>query len=165
MRKIVLIVLMALLYTPVFSDITYEINTKYGKEQVVIPDGYTEKDVLLKLAEAYYEQDHDIKELEEEITNLIKASEDYISENKSLRLKYEDLIKDYDVLVNRLNLRNNLNWFKGYIGVQYSPYKGQPGLGATIGSLLFNKVFISATANYYVADSTLGFSIGAGILL
>ena len=165
MRRLIAFIFMIMIgLVPVMAETVYTIDTEYGQEQVVVPDGYTDTDVLLIVAKAYYEQTHEIEELKSQIENLTESSDNYISENKALRLKYDDLIKDYDVLVKRLEQRNMLSWIKGYAGLMYSPYKDNPGIGLDAGVLLFSTVLVKASANYFMSDGSLCIGIGAGFL-
>ena len=107
-RIIILLFIILLSASSIMADTVYEIDTEYGKEKVVIPDGYTEKDVLLKVAKAYYELNHDAEILKNQLQETTESCESYLSENKSLREKYNDLITDYDVLIKKLDLRNSL---------------------------------------------------------
>lgn len=165
MKKVIFIVLIAILGCfSLLASTTYEIDTKYGKEKVVIPDGYTEKDVLLEVAKAYYEQNHDMKDIQSQLDSLTETAESYIEENASLRAKYQDLIQDYDVLIKRLEQKAKLGWLKGFVGANYSKQKGYDGVGLSVGALLFNKVLLNSSVSYLTKDSSLLFSLGIGVL-
>lgn len=165
MKKLILITLLMLgVLCSLMAETVYTIDTDYGQEQVIIPDGYTDTEVLLKIAKAYYELNRDYKDLRTETEELTLASETYIKDNQILRAKYQDLILDYEVLVKKLEQKNLLNWLKGYAGIRYTPsFKDKPGFGLSLGALVFNKILISASADYFMFDNTASLSIGAGL--
>lgn len=165
-KKILLVVLAlgVLFLGNLYADRVYEIETSYGTEKVVVPEGYSDLDVLLEVSKAYYEQNKDLEEVQETLESLKKTSEDYVTEISNLKVKYEDLIGDYEVLVKRLEIKNSLDAVKGIIGVNYSPYKGQLGLGVSVGALLFNRITATLSASYFSYDSSLGVSLGIGVL-
>lgn len=158
MKKIVIGLLLLCIASFCLADTVYEIDTKYGKEQVVIPEGYTEKDVLLIVAKNYYELNYEHTELEESVEKLNSTIETYIEQNRELRNKYTDILVKYDNLVKEIESYGRLSNFKGYLGGSFTyDFKETYGFGITAGMFLFNKTLISISIN---SPFTVGVSVG-----
>ena len=136
---------------------TFDIDTKYGKEQVVIPDGYTAEEVLLIVAKNYYELNHEHEELLIKAEELNNSLAEYVELNKSLREKYDALILDYDSLVKKVESYGRWSNFKGFVNgsVTYN-FKDTYGFGISAGMFLFNKTLLTIGVNF-------PFSIGVGV--
>ena len=113
MKKLVIGLLLLFTAAFCFADTIYEIDTKYGKEQVVIPDGYTAEEVLLIVAKNYYELNHEHTELEESVEKLNATIDNYIEQNRELRERYNALIVKYDNLIKEIESYGRLSNFKG----------------------------------------------------
>ncbi len=166
MKKIVLMMLMiiSMVSMPLMSDTVYDIDTSYGREQVVIPDGYTEKDVLLVVSRAYYEQTRDLESLREINRELVSESESYISENRELRKKYDLLLENYGTLVEKMSARRRQDVIKAYVGGQYSHYRGRPGGGLSAGAVLFDRLVFTSSVDYLSYGNGLCVSAGVGFM-
>ena len=136
---------------------TYDIDTKYGKEQVVIPDGYTAEEVLLIVAKNYYELNHEHEELLVKAEELDKSVSSYIEANRELRDKYLKILADYDNLVKEVEAYGKWSNFKGFVSgsVTYD-FKDTYGFGISAGMFLFNKTLLTVGVNF-------PFSIGVGV--
>lgn len=158
MKKFIIGLLLLCVASFCFADTVYEIDTKYGKEQVIIPDGYTEKDVLLIIAKNYYELNYEHTELEESVEKLNTTIETYIEQNKDLRDKYSNLIIKYDDLVKEIESYGKWSNFQGFVGGSFTyDFKDTYGFGVTAGMFLFNKTLISISVN---SPFTVGVSVG-----
>ena len=126
-----------------------DIDTKYGKEQVVIPDGYTAEEVLLIVAKNYYELNHEHEELLIKAEELNNSLAEYVELNKSLREKYDALILDYDSLVKKVESYGRWSNFKGFVNgsVTYN-FKDTYGFGISAGMFLFNKTLLTIGVNF-----------------
>ena len=140
-----------------WADTIYEIDTKYGKEQVVIPDGYTAEEVLLIVAKNYYELNHEHEELIIKAEELDKSVNSYIEANRELRDKYLKILADYDNLVKEVESYGKWSNFKGFVSgsVTYD-FKETYGFGISAGMFLFNKTLLTVGVNF-------PFSIGVGV--
>lgn len=140
-----------------WATTTYDIDTKYGKEQVVIPDGYTAEEVLLIVAKNYYELNHEHEELIVKAEELDKSVSSYIEANRELRDKYLKILADYDNLVKEVEAYGKWSNFKGFVSgsVTYD-FKDTYGFGISAGMFLFNKTLLTVGVNF-------PFSIGVGV--
>ena len=137
MKKIIIILFLVFISIfTCFSQEIYTVQTSHGDQQVIIPDGYTAKDILLTIAQAYYELSWDYDELSEKTGKLTADIEAYIIENQELRTKYQDLVADYQVLTDKLSQLAKVTPLRalGGIGLIYSPgiYSPSLYLGAEI---------------------------------
>lgn len=157
MKKLVIGLLLLCMATFCFADTTYEIDTKYGKEQVVIPDGYTAEEVLLIVAKNYYELNYEHTELEKSVEGLNATINDYIEQNRSLREKYNSILVKYDNLVKEIESYGRWSNFKGFVSgsVTYN-FKDTYGFGISAGMFLFNKTLLTIGVNF-------PFSLGVGV--
>lgn len=156
---VIVIVVVALTAYPLHASQEYIIDTKYGTEKVIIPDGYSLEDVLLKVATAYYEQNHEYNELQDKVNKLTDSTSLYIEDNKALRTKYNNLVQDYDLLVKKIESYNNMGGFiRGFAGAHYLRdfNNNSNGGGINLGVILWNRVMLEAGLNY-----PWGMSIGA----
>ena len=158
MKKLVVGLLLLCMAAFCFAETIYEIDTKYGTRQVVIPDGYTTEEVLLIVAKNYYELDYEHTELEESVEVLNTTIETYIEQNRDLREKYNELITEYDNLVSEIEGYGKLSNFSGFVGGSFTyNFKDTYGFGITAGVFLFNKTLISLSVN---SPFTVGVSVG-----
>lgn len=160
LRKMIVATLLLLLVGSfsVWAETTYEIETKYGVEQLIIPDGYTVEDVLLIVAKNYYELDHEHDELLSKVDSLESSVKDYIEMNRKLREEYAKIIVDYDKLIKDLEGYARLSNFQGFVGAGGTyDFKKNFGLELELGMLLFNKFLLSVEVNF---PFTLGLSVG-----
>jgi len=142
-----------------WADTIYEIDTKYGKEQVVIPDGYTAEDVLIIVAKNYYELNHEHEELLAEVESLNASVNEYIELNRELRERHNALIVKYDNLVIEVEKYGKWSNFKGFVSgsVTYN-FKDTYGGGITAGMFLFNKTLLSVSVYFpFVVGMSVGF--------
>lgn len=157
MKKLVIGLLLLCMTAFCFADTVYEIDTEYGKEQVIIPDGYTAEEVLLIVAKNYYELNHEHTELEESVEKLNDTINDYIEQNRSLREKYTNILVKYDNLVKEIEGYGRLSNFKGYVGGSFTyDFKETYGFGISAGMFLFNETLLTVGVNF-------PFSIGVGV--
>ena len=151
LRKVLIMTLLMLLVGSfsVWADTTYEIETKYGVEQVIIPDGYTAEEVLLIVAKNYYELNHEHEELLTEVESLNASVKEYIEANRELREKYLKTLNDYDTLVKDLEKYNKWSNFQGFVGgaINYD-FKDTYGFGIKAGMFLFNKTLMTIGVSF-----------------
>ena len=161
MKKLVIGLLLLCVAAFCFADTTYEIDTKYGKEQVVIPDGYTAEEVLLIVAKNYYELNYEHTELEESVEKLNATIDNYIEQNRELRERHNALIVKYDNLVKEIESYGRLSNFKGYVGGTFTyDFKDTYGGGITAGMFLFNKTLLSVSVYFpFIVGVSVGFVI------
>lgn len=99
-----------------FAETVYTVETSRGEQKVVIPDGYTEKDVLLIIAQKYYELNYSFEDLTEKTNKLTADVEEYIEENKKLRDNYDTVIANYSTVVTKLESLSKTTFLKGLAG-------------------------------------------------
>lgn len=148
-----------LIIMPVYSVTTYTIETAYGDKTVVVPDGYTDKDVLLIVAKSYYELNEEQKQLTSEYETLKTQLSEYININTSLREINSELQNNYDTVVRKLETLNSMGMVKGLVGGHLSFFDKVSSGGLDIGIIFSDTYIINASVNY-----PLTFSIGFGIL-
>lgn len=137
---------------PCFADTVYTIDTDYGEKTVVIPDGYTEKDVLLIIAKNYYELNEEDKQLKEKINELNIQVTEYITENQSLREKNTSLTENYSQLLKKYETLNSMGFIRGFVvgGLSYTigqNSKVSSG-GVDVGLILGDSFIFKCGINY-----------------
>ena len=105
---LIILILIGVIYE--VDGATYEVETKYGIKELVVPDESTELQVLLILARSYYELDHEYSEITNQIEELLSTIDaykvtvhSYQVEVAELETKYKDLIENYDILLRAKN--------------------------------------------------------------
>lgn len=159
MKKILILLLLFLTLAPIYSETTYTVETAYGDKTVIVPDGYTEKDVLLIIAKAYYELNEEQKQLTTEYENLKTQLNEYKETNSSLRNLNSELQNNYDSLVKKLETLNSMGVIKGLVGGHLSFFDRVFGGGLDLGLIILDTYMVNISVNY-----PLTFSIGLGIL-
>lgn len=167
MKRLLMIVSITLVVLFSVFPTTYTIDTKYGEREVVVPDGYTDKDVLLIVAKNYYEQTEDFTALQTKAEELTQQVDQYVSENQKLRDEYNDLFSLYERLVSKYQTLNSINWLKGYIGgeIGYSIDQKVSGFQIDLGGVLFEDYLIKAGLGFNFNSSirdSFTLSIGFG---
>ena len=84
MKKLIVFILVMMLAVPVFAT-SYEIMTDRGKQEVVVPDGYDPLDVLLIIAQNYYNLNYKYEEIVIDYEKLTDKANSYIEANNQLR--------------------------------------------------------------------------------
>lgn len=158
MRKLLIFILMALCCFPVFADTIYEIETSHGPQQIVIPDGYTDKDVLLIIAKAYYELSWDFDELTEKSQKLAEDVEVYLEENKKLQVQYEELTLSYQELVDKMSELTKRTPVAAIAGLGFGYYSKEPYFSVNLGVELFEK--FSLITSLHLIDMQPAIGIG-----
>lgn len=153
-KKYYLIILFILLFVflgifSVYADSVYNIDTKYGVKQVVVPTGATDLEVLKLLAKNYYELSYEHDVLLEDYKKATSDTNDYITENQKLRLRYDDLIQDYELLSKKYGSLFKSKYFKSYISVNagFDDNKLSSG-GISLGVIMNDKVTIGCGLQY-----------------
>ena len=159
MKRLILLLLLILTIAPIYSATTYIVETAYGNKTVAIPDEYTDKDVLLIIAKAYYELSEEQKQLTAEYNSLKSQLTDYIEINTSLRNRNSELQKNYDSLVKKLETLNSMGVVRGLAGGHLSFFNSLSGGGLDLGLIFFDTYMINASINY-----PLTFNVGFGIV-
>ena len=152
MKKIIILLITLMFIVPCFADTTYTIDTDYGEKTVVVPDGYTDKDVLLIITKNYYELNEEDKQLKEKITELNTQVTDYISENQSLREKNTTLTENYAQLLKKYETLNSMGFIRGFVGGGLSYTVGQNSKvssgGLNAGIIIGDSFMFSCGVNY-----------------
>lgn len=144
-KYITLVLLFFIGLLPPLSAVTYEVETKYGVRDVVIPEGHSELQVLLTLAQYYYELDHEYNDLTHRVKELLSEIDEYKSvvskysdEMSELDTKYKKLIKDYDTL---LKAENPAIRFLAGVNAELD------SIGVGVGIQLLDKIQVTAFLN------------------
>lgn len=148
MKKILTVIILLLFSTVLFATTTYKIETSKGTQEVIIPDGYTEKDVLLEVAKAYYELSYDFDEITEKVETLTKDVETYIQENQKLRSEYDQLDSDYKTLVEKLTKTSKPTIFKGLVGAGVGYYQTSIYPVLNLGAELFERFSLVSSLGF-----------------
>ena len=139
MKKILIFAILLLFSAALFADTVYEIETSKGIQKVVVPEGYTELEVLLEVSKAYYELSYDFDELTEKAETLTKDVETYIQENQKLRTEYQQLDSDYQAIVEKLTKTSKPTIFKGLVGAGVGYYQTNIYPVLNLGAELFER--------------------------
>lgn len=158
MKKLFLVVLILLSCLALFAETTYVVETSRGEQKVIIPDGYTEKDVLLIIAQKYYELNYSFDDLTEKANKLAKDTEEYIEENKKLRENYDTLIANYSTVVTKLENLSKTTFLKGLAGAGIK-YVDKAFLAEIhLGAELFERLSIITSIGVLNSALTVGFN-------
>lgn len=152
---------------PVHASTTYEVETDQGIQQVVIPDGMSEIDVLLYLAKSYYNLYYDYEELKSQADTLTNQVSSYISSNQELRVKYEDLLSSYEELSSLYKKSLKPQTLKASIGanIDFNLPLNLSRVNLTAGAFLFEKFNIFAIVGYNIIEPhSLNYGIGFEII-
>lgn len=168
MKKVLLVCLILFITFGLFAT-SYTVETKYGEKEVVVPEGYSELDVLLIIAKNYYELYEESQELQDKVTELNGSINSYVSENQTLRTNYTNLTELYSDLIAKYEVLSKVDVLKGYVGggLKYSYNTTMAGFNVELGAFLFEKVLLKANFgfdfNAYIVD-TFELGIGFGFL-
>lgn len=150
---------MLLILLPIYSETSYTVETTYGDKTVVIPDGYTDIDVLLIIAKAYYELNEEQSQLHNEYEILKTQVNEYKESNASLRNLNSKLQNNYDSLVKKLETLNSMNMVRGVAGGHLTFFNSVSGGGIDLGLIIYDSCLLNISVNY-----PLTFNIGLGIV-
>ena len=171
MKKLIVFILVMLLAVPVFAT-SYEIMTDKGKHEVVVPDGYDPLDVLLIIAQNYYNLNYKYEEIVIDYEKLTDKANSYIEANNQLRAnycalesKFEDLSKAFENLSKEYSKATKIDLIKPQVGFQlgYNPFVQKLNIGMTYGAVLMEKVNLLSSINAELGDSP-SMSVSLGLL-
>lgn len=166
MKKLIIVFCLIFLAIPLFASTTYYVDTNKGKQPVVIPDGSTELDVLLKVAAAYYNLNDDYESLQTKVEDLTSSIEEYVAENKQLRTKYDDLIKDYDLVIKKYQQLSSTKLLQGIVGtsITFGDSFSFDVFTLQAGALILEKIGVTASVGYSNMSKKILFGVSAQIL-
>lgn len=171
MKKLIVFILVMMLAVPVFAT-SYEIMTDKGKQEVVVPDGYDPLDVLLIIAQNYYNLNYKYEEIVIDYEKLADKANSYIEANNQLRAnycalesKFEDLSKAFENLSKEYSKTTRIDLIKSQVGFQlgYNPFVQKLNIGMTYGAVLMEKVNLLSSINAELGDSP-SMSVSLGLL-
>ena len=171
MKKLIVFILVMMLAVPVFAT-SYEIMTDKGKQEVVVPDGYDPLDVLLIIAQNYYNLNYKYEEIVIDYEKLTDKANSYIEANNQLRAnycalesKFEDLSKAFENLSKEYSKATKIDLIKSQVGFQlgYSPFIQKLNIGMTYGAVLMEKVNLLSSIVAELGDPP-SMSVSLGLL-
>ena len=171
MKKLIVFILVMMLAVPVFAT-SYDIMTDRGKQEVVVPDGYDPLDVLLIIAQNYYNLNYKYEEIVIDYEKLTDKANSYIEANNQLRAnycalesKFEDLSKAFENLSKEYSKATKIDLIKSQVGFQlgYNPFVQKLNIGMTYGAVLMEKVNLLSSINAELGDSP-SMSVSLGLL-
>ena len=171
MKKLIVFILVMMLAVPVFAT-SYEIMTDRGKQEVVVPDGYDPLDVLLIIAQNYYNLNYKYEEIVIDYEKLTDKANSYIEANNQLRAnyyalesKFEDLSKAFENLSKEYSKATKIDLIKSQVGFQlgYNPFVQKLNIGMTYGAVLMEKVNLLSSIVAELGDSP-SMSVSLGLL-
>ena len=171
MKKLIVFILVMMLAVPVFAT-SYEIMTDRGKQQVVVPDGYDPLDVLLIIAQNYYNLNYKYEEIVIDYEKLTDKANSYIEANNQLRAnycalesKFENLSKAFENLSKEYSKATKIDLIKSQVGFQlgYNPFVQKLNIGMTYGAVLMEKVNLLSSIVAELGDSP-SMSVSLGLL-
>lgn len=171
MKKLIVFILVMMLAVPVFAT-SYEIMTDKGKQEVVVPDGYEPLDVLLIIAQNYYNLNYKYEEIVIDYEKLTDKANSYIEANNQLRAnycalesKFEDLSKAFENLSKEYSKATKIDLIKSQVGFQlgYNPFVQKLNIGMTYGAVLMEKVNLLSSIVAELGDSP-SMSVSLGLL-
>ena len=171
MKKLIVFILVMMLAVPVFAT-SYEIMTDKGKQEVVVPDGYDPLDVLLIIAQNYYNLNYKYEEIVVDYEKLTDKANSYIEANNQLRAnycalesKFEDLSKAFENLSKEYSKATKIDLIKSQVGFQlgYNPFVQKLNIGMTYGAVLMEKVNLLSSIVAELGDPP-SMSVSLGLL-
>lgn len=171
MKKLIVFILVMMLAVPVFAT-SYEIMTDKGKQEVVVPDGYDPLDVLLIIAQNYYNLNYKYEEIVIDYEKLTDKANSYIEANNQLRAnycalesKFEDLSKAFENLSKEYSKATKIDLIKSQVGFQlgYNPFVQKLNIGMTYGAVLMEKVNLLSSIVAELGDPP-SMSVSLGLL-
>ena len=171
MKKLIVFILVMMLAVPVFAT-SYEIMTDKGKQEVVVPDGYDPLDVLLIIAQNYYNLNYKYEEIVIDYEKLTDKANSYIEANNQLRAnycalesKFEDLSKAFENLSKEYSKATKIDLIKSQVGFQlgYNPFVQKLNIGMTYGAVLMEKVNLLSSIVAELGDPP-SLSVSLGLL-
>ena len=171
MKKLIVFILVMMLAVPVFAT-SYEIMTDRGKQEVVVPDGYEPLDVLLIIAQNYYNLNYKYEEIVIDYEKLTDKANSYIEANNQLRAnycvlesKFEDLSKAFENLSKEYSKATKIDLIKSQVGFQlgYNPFVQKLNIGMTYGAVLMEKVNLLSSIVAELGDPP-SMSVSLGLL-
>ena len=171
MKKLIVFILVMMLAVPVFAT-SYEIMTDKGKQEVVVPDGYDPLDVLLIIAQNYYNLNYKYEEIVIDYEKLTDKANSYIEANNQLRAnycalesKFEDLSKAFENLSKEYSKATRIDLIKSQVGFQlgYNPFVQKLNIGMTYGAVLMEKVNLLSSIVAELGDPP-SMSVSLGLL-
>lgn len=171
MKKLIVFILVMMLAVPVFAT-SYEIMTDRGKQEVVVPDGYDPLDVLLIIAQNYYNLNYKYEEIVIDYEKLTDKANSYIEANNQLRAnycalesKFEDLSKAFENLSKEYSKATKIDLIKSQVGFQlgYNPFIQKLNIGMTYGAVLMEKVNLLSSIVAELGDPP-SMSVSLGLL-
>lgn len=171
MKKLIVFILVMMLAVPVFAT-SYEIMTDKGKQEVVVPDGYDPLDVLLIIAQNYYNLNYKYEEIVVDYEKLTDKANSYIEANNQLRAnyyalesKFEDLSKAFENLSKEYSKATRSDLIKSQVGFQlgYNPFVQKLNIGMTYGAVLMEKVNLLSSIVAELGDPP-SMSVSLGLL-
>ena len=171
MKKLIVFILAMMLAVPVFAT-SYEIMTDKGKQEVVVPDGYDPLDVLLIIAQNYYNLNYKYEEIVIDYEKLTDKANSYIEANNQLRAnycalesKFEDLSKAFENLSKEYSKATKIDLIKSQVGFQlgYNPFVQKLNIGMTYGAVLMEKVNLLSSIVAELGDPP-SLSVSLGLL-
>ena len=171
MKKLIVFILVMMLAVPVFAT-SYEIMTDRGKQEVVVPDGYDPLDVLLIIAQNYYNLNYKYEEIVIDYEKLTDKANSYIEANNQLRAnycalesKFEDLSKAFENLSKEYSKATRIDLIKSQVGFQlgYNPFVQKLNIGMTYGAVLMEKVNLLSSIVAELGDPP-SMSVSLGLL-
>lgn len=171
MKKLIVFILVMMLAVPVFAT-SYEIMTDRGKQEVVVPDGYDPLDVLLIIAQNYYNLNYKYEEIVIDYEKLTDKANSYIEANNQLRAnycalesKFEDLSKAFENLSKEYSKATKIDLIKSQVGFQlgYNPFVQKLNIGMTYGAVLMEKVNLLSSIVAELGDPP-SLSVSLGLL-
>ena len=164
MKKLI-IILFLFVSVCLFASTTYTVDTTHGPQEVVIPDGYSELDVLLILAQNYYNLSYEHDELLEKAEHLTQTVDKYITEFNKLQDQYKKVIADYKDLVAKYKELSQVKPLKGLIGGAVEMTATNKFTFNTVsvlaGVTLFEKVHLFTILGYSIANNAFVPGLGA----
>ena len=171
MKKLIVFILVMMLAVPVFAT-SYEIMTDRGKQEVVVPDGYDPLDVLLIIAQNYYNLNYKYEEIVIDYEKLTDKANSYIEANNQLRAnycalesKFEDLSKAFENLSKEYSKATKIDLIESQVGFQlgYNPFVQKLNIGMTYGAVLMEKVNLLSSIVAELGDPP-SMSVSLGLL-
>ena len=171
MKKLIVFILVMMLAVPVFAT-SYEIMTDKGKQEVVVPDGYDPLDVLLIIAQNYYNLNYKYEEIVIDYEKLTDKANSYIEANNQLRAnycalesKFENLSKAFENLSKEYSKATKIDLIKSQVGFQlgYNPFVQKLNIGMTYGAVLMEKVNLLSSIVAELGDPP-SMSVSLGLL-
>lgn len=156
MKKICTLIILIL---SIASLHAFTVSTSRGDVELAVPSDMTLEEAYIEMARLYLEERYDHEDLIEATERQTTSVSSYIVANKELRDQYQDLLVDYNNLVEEMNKEIKSVPLKGFVGMEVD-FEEQFTImkpSILLGGVVFERVLVTTRVGY---PWSLGIGVG-----